>query len=63
MSDFHPKERKAIILFFAFLALGLAYLYTHDLSWENHPKRNPAYESFPEEENKVPPNYSTEKYF
>lgn len=32
--NFDPKEKKAILIFFALLLLGVVYLYTHELSWE-----------------------------
>lgn len=32
--NFDPKEKKAILIFFAMLLLGVVYLYTHELSWE-----------------------------
>lgn len=31
---FDPKEKKAILIFFALLLLGVAYIFTHDLPWE-----------------------------
>lgn len=35
LNDFDPKERKAIIIFFALLLLGVVYVSTHELSWDN----------------------------
>ena len=34
LDNFDPKEKKAIVIFFALLLLGIVYLSTHDLSWE-----------------------------
>ena len=34
LDNFEPKEKKAIIIFIALLALGLVYLGTHELQWE-----------------------------
>jgi len=34
LNNFEPKEKKAIIIFLALLALGLVYVGTHDLRWE-----------------------------
>ena len=34
LDNFEPKEKKAIIIFIALLALGLVYVGTHELRWE-----------------------------
>lgn len=34
LDNFDPKEKKAIILFVAFLLLAVAYVTTHELPWE-----------------------------
>ena len=34
LDNFEPKEKKAIIIFIALLALGLVYAGTHELQWE-----------------------------
>lgn len=37
LDNFDPKEKKAILIFFALLLLGIVYLFTHELPWEqNH---------------------------
>ena len=38
LDDFEPQEKKAIIIFIALLALGLVYVGTHELNWENSRK-------------------------
>jgi len=38
LNNFEPKEKKAIIIFLALLALGLVYVGTHDLQWEKSGK-------------------------
>ena len=35
LDNFEPQEKKAIIIFIALLALGLVYVGTHELQWEN----------------------------
>ena len=35
LDNFEPKEKKAIIIFIALLALGMVYVGTHELKWEN----------------------------
>ena len=35
LNNFEPKEKKAIIIFVALLALGLVYVGTHEIQWEN----------------------------
>ncbi len=34
LNNFEPREKKAIIIFVALLALGLVYVGTHELKWE-----------------------------
>ena len=34
LDNFEPKEKKAIIIFIALLALALVYVGTHELHWE-----------------------------
>ncbi len=55
-----PKERKAILIFFALLLLILTYVYTHELPWET---RLPG--TFEPDAVKQAPSeeYSTERYF
>lgn len=38
--NFDPKEKKAILIFFALLILGVAYIYTHDLPWDQQQFHN-----------------------
>ena len=35
LDNFEPQEKKAIIIFIALLTLGLVYVGTHELQWEN----------------------------
>ncbi len=44
LDNFDPKEKKAILIFFALLLLAIVYLYTHELPWERNfsPEQNPA---------------------
>jgi len=35
LDNFEPQEKKAIIIFIALLALGLVYVGTHELQWNN----------------------------
>ena len=35
LDNFEPQEKKAIIIFIALLVLGLVYVGTHQLQWEN----------------------------
>jgi len=35
LDNFEPQEKKVIIVFIALLALGLVYVGTHELKWEN----------------------------
>ena len=35
LDNFEPQEKKAIIIFIALLALGVVYVGTHELQWEN----------------------------
>ena len=35
LDNFEPQEKKAIIIFIALLVLGLVYVGTHELHWEN----------------------------
>ena len=35
LDNFEPQEKKAIIIFIALLALGLVYVGTHEMQWEN----------------------------
>ena len=35
LDSFHPKEKKALLVFLAVLALLATYLYTHELPWES----------------------------
>ncbi|MBF0287556.1 MAG: hypothetical protein HQM14_07035 [SAR324 cluster bacterium] len=34
LDNFDPKEKKAIIIFFALLLLAITYVSTHELPWE-----------------------------
>ena len=34
LDNFEPQERKTIIIFIALLLLGLVYVGTHELQWE-----------------------------
>ena len=34
LDNFEPKEKKAIIIFIALLALGLVYVGTHEMHWK-----------------------------
>ena len=34
LDNFEPQEKKVIIIFIALLALGLVYVGTHELQWE-----------------------------
>ena len=34
LDNFAPQEKKAIIIFIALLLLGLVYVGTHELQWE-----------------------------
>ncbi len=34
LDNFDPKEKKAIIIFFALLLLAIVYISTHELPWE-----------------------------
>jgi len=38
LDNFEPQEKKAIVIFIALLALGLVYVGTHELQWENSGK-------------------------
>ncbi len=35
LNNFEPQEKKVIIIFLALLVLGLVYVGTHELRWEN----------------------------
>ena len=46
MSDnLDPKEKRAILIFFAILLVISAYVYTHDLPWE-HSRGTPQMQSY-----------------
>ena len=34
LDNFEPQEKKAIVIFVALLLLGLVYVGTHELKWE-----------------------------
>ena len=36
LDNFDPKEKKAILIFFALLLLAIVYIYTHELPWEQN---------------------------
>ena len=36
LDNFDPKEKKAILIFFAILLLAIVYVYTHELPWEQN---------------------------
>ncbi|MBF0277636.1 MAG: hypothetical protein HQM13_07600 [SAR324 cluster bacterium] len=36
LNNFDPKEKKAMIIFFALLLLGIVYVYTHELPWDQN---------------------------
>ncbi len=41
LDNFDPKEKKAMLIFFAFLLLAIAYVYTHELPWEQNQLDSP----------------------
>ena len=51
LNNFEPREKKAIIIFVALLALGLIYVGTHELEWEKSGENNKNNTPFEESSN------------
>ncbi len=58
LDNFDPKEKKAILIFFALLLLAIVYVYTHELPWE----LNYGQEQFPSDESERSPESTKKSY-